>query len=81
MSNENKSNLTWFVDYCFNFYGKNGLHKMDYTKTEITKAAKFLIKNQNFLGRFLADSFDREKVYSYMEFNRQFKNKKNHQSQ
>ena len=52
-----------FIDYVFNFYGKDGIYDMQATKEQIATATNIRLKNLKYVKLpFEADTIDREIV-------------------
>ena len=53
------TNMTQFIDYCMDFYGPNGVYKLNFTRDQIRLATDlYLLSDREFVG----DSIDRENV-------------------
>lgn len=58
-------NLSVFIEYCYGYYGPKGIHKMNYSKDQIKKAAcQYLYELE---GEFCGDTIDRERVLMVLE--------------
>ena len=58
-----------FVDYCYGYYGPNGIYKQanyNFTLKMIRDCTMWFIRNQGYLGEFCGDSFDRERIRDFI---------------
>ena len=60
--------LTQFVDYCYDFYGPNGIYPMNINKANILAATGLLLQQyaEQSEYEFVGDSIDRERVRDVM---------------
>ena len=65
-----------FIDYVFDFYGKDGIYDMQATKEQITTATNIRLKSLKYVGKlpFEGDSIDREIIREILKdkFNLKF---------
>ena len=68
-----KEDLTNFVDYCMDFYGKDGIYKLNFTENEVLLATElYMIQLLNAGQEFCSDTLDRERVRDIVLKSREF---------